>query len=1133
MQNDKEGLKLHHYSLPDFDINSLNEVFIQIRSAESFHPGERSFINIQPEEISNNSALFLIPSVYSAPFVVSVQLQNKHLFLSCSCNASHIKLCSHEAQALYNIFKRNELRFFFDPLEHNTQLKKHAAIYGLENETDLDSYFEVSYQNGKLQFKSLQKGLITIDGDNLSKFKDIFSDEPKSRHSISPLTSGPSLLLVLKQHKYYRQLNLQLALASHTQKGGLKNPVKEVKAIDYIWQTEQPAESKFFSAVQLFENSQTNEVSSSLLNGLKAIVKNPLNIGFHFHDAGISENLTSASLSSIQLGLAIDDLKISVLRDGNFYNITARAIINDSPVPLSDLKLVFDYFLEFNGQLHLLGSIKLIKLVQLFRQNDFRLTVHESKYEQFRTEFLLKLEDAVTVNYSYLQEATPKQLQENHFDEAPEKIIYITDSDPYVDIEPVMKYGNQEIAILSKRQIYSQGIKGDSFAVKRDSEAELKFIALISVQHALFAEQLEDGLSYFYLHKDRFLDEDWFLKAFDLWQRLGIQVYGFNKLRNNRLNQHKASISVQIQSGQNWFNVDLEVKYGSKRASLKKLKKAAKNRSKYVELDDGTLGILPAEWIDKFSTYFEAGEIIDDHFKIPKTNFSFIKERFEHEIIPQDVMQELDFLHSSFADFESIREVEPPVMLQGKLRDYQQQGLNWLNFLDDYNFGACLADDMGLGKTVQVLAFILLQKQKRGNSVNLLIVPTSLIFNWQQEIEKFAPSLNLLILHGGNRVYNPDSLNGYDIVISTYGTLLSDINYLKKYTFNYVILDESQNIKNPESQRYKAVRLLNSRNRIVLTGTPFENNTFDLYAQLSFACPGLLGSKHYFRDVYSTPIDKFKDSKRAIELQNLIKPFILRRTKKQVAPELPDKTEMVLYCEMQPEQRKVYENYEQEMRDYLSGINNDDISKSAIHVLRGLTRLRQICDSPLLLREPTLDHIGSAKIDALMEQISSKSSHHKILVFSQFVTMLDLIKTELNKLNIKHTYLTGSTKDRQKVVNEFQENNDIKVFLISLKAGGTGLNLTKADYVYLIDPWWNPSVENQAIDRIYRIGQKKNVVAVRMICPNTVEEKIQMLQQSKNELADNLIGSETDFFKSLSKEDLLALLSPTLALSLR
>ncbi len=432
---------------------------------------------------------------------------------------------------------------------------------------------------------------------------------------------------------------------------------------------------------------------------------------------------------------------------------------------------------------------------------------------------------------------------------------------------------------------------------------------------------------------------------------------------------------------------------------------------------------------------------------------------------------------------------------------------------------------MGLGKTLQVLAFILLQREKSPPGANLVVVPTSLVFNWLAEVEKFAPTLRVHVLHGADRHLDARIFDASDIVLTTYNTVVSDIRWLKEYRFNYVFLDEAQAIKNPDSQRYRAACLLQARNRVVITGTPVENNTYDLYGQLSFACPGLLGSRQHFQDQYAAPIDKFKDVKRAKALQRKINPFVLRRTKAQVAAELPAKTEMVLYCEMGAEQRRVYEACKQEYRAKLMGLLEEAPGKSSLHILQGLTKLRQICDAPALLREPEYYGSASAKLEALLEEISTKAPQHKILIFSQFVGMLNLIRRELDQRGIAYQYLTGQTRNRAAAVTAFQEDADVRVFLISLKAGGTGLNLTEADYVYLVDPWWNPAVENQAIDRSHRLGQTKKVVAVRLICPDTIEEKILKLQEAKRELAYELIKTDTALVKALTKQELLALFS--------
>jgi SNF2 family DNA or RNA helicase len=357
---------------------------------------------------------------------------------------------------------------------------------------------------------------------------------------------------------------------------------------------------------------------------------------------------------------------------------------------------------------------------------------------------------------------------------------------------------------------------------------------------------------------------------------------------------------------------------------------------------------------------------------------------------------------------------------------------------------------------------------------------------------------------------------------------LRDIEVLKKFHFNYAVLDESQTIKNPVSHRFKAACLINARNKIALTGTPIENSTFDLFAQMSFANLGFFGGAHKFREDYSIPIDKDGDEVIAGELNKLINPFVLRRTKEKVASELPDKTENIIFCEMENGQRRVYDAYRNEYRNrLLNKIEKDGIEKSKMMVLEALIRLRQICDSPVLLNSEEVTETQSVKIKEIVRHITEKTGRHKILIFSQFIKMLELIQNELTKINIEYEYLDGqsSSKQREQSVNNFQENENLRVFLISLKAGGTGLNLTAADYVYIVDPWWNPAVENQAIDRCHRIGQDKKVFAYRMICKDTVEEKIIALQDKKKKIAGDIIQTDESILKKLNKKDINELFS--------
>jgi non-specific serine/threonine protein kinase len=397
------------------------------------------------------------------------------------------------------------------------------------------------------------------------------------------------------------------------------------------------------------------------------------------------------------------------------------------------------------------------------------------------------------------------------------------------------------------------------------------------------------------------------------------------------------------------------------------------------------------------------------------------------------------------------------------------------------------------------------------------------MYNWQNEIGKFTPNISFYVHHGAGRSRDALASNEADVIITTYGTLRSDIKQFVEVAFDYVVLDESQAIKNPNSKVTKAAGLLKATNRLCLSGTPLQNNTFDIYAQMNFLNPGMLGSVEF-----SIPIDKFGEKEQKDHLRKLLYPFMLRRTKEQVAKDLPEKQEMVLFCEMGDEQRKIYEAFRNDYRDKILGVvDNQGIQKSQLTILQGLMKLRQICDSPSIIKDEEKFPNVSVKLEEIGREITENISNHKALVFSQFLGMLALIKERLTELGVDYEYFDGSSTvlERERAIQRFQNDESCRVFLISLKAGGVGLNLTAADYVYIVDPWWNPAVEQQAIDRTHRIGQTKNIFAYRMICTDTVEDKILKLQDRKRSLARELITDDEGFVKSLTREDVEYLFS--------
>ena len=659
---------------------------------------------------------------------------------------------------------------------------------------------------------------------------------------------------------------------------------------------------------------------------------------------------------------------------------------------------------------------------------------------------------------------------------------------------------------------------------RRDGEVEEQFIDFIRQQHPDFTYQTG---SFFYLSAEKVIQNGWLYTFYEALRLNQTRLFGVGTLKKFRQNPYPVEFRIRQSSGIDWFDLKVEVRFGDQSVALADVRKAILRKQNYVELKDGSLGMLPEAWVEQHAQLFRLGQVDDkkDTIRLSKRHFTIL-EHYRELISDPKLLKELDDKKEKLLNFQQIKKIKLPPNVKATLRPYQEEGYRWLNFLDEFGWGGCLADDMGLGKTLQMLTFLQAQKNKNPKGFHLVVMPKTLIFNWQAEAARFCPDLRLQVHTGTGRPKNADGFKDSDIVLTTYGAVRYDIDWLRTVPFEYVVLDESQAIKNPGSQIAKAVKLLKARNRLTMTGTPVENNTFDLYSQFDFLNPGFLGSEELFKNEYANPIDRQQDKTRAAELRRLIYPFLLKRTKEEVAKDLPDKTETVLYCEMGKQQRRVYEAFRDRYRDLIEGkIAEEGAEKSAFLILEGLLKLRQICDSPALIKTDEDYGHESAKLDEILREIEENASNHKIVIFSQFLGMLDLIRQRLERDRVPYEYLDGKTEDRAGRVQNFQGNENCRVFLMSLKAGGVGLNLTEADYVYLVDPWWNPAVEQQAIDRVHRIGQTKRVFAYRMICKDTVEEKILTLQDRKRALASELISTETGFLKKLTPTDILGLFS--------
>lgn len=605
----------------------------------------------------------------------------------------------------------------------------------------------------------------------------------------------------------------------------------------------------------------------------------------------------------------------------------------------------------------------------------------------------------------------------------------------------------------------------------------------------------------------------------------GYEVYGEEEITSLQVNRAAPRLSLTVSSGIDWFDVRAVVSFNDLEVSLTEIRKALKKREKYVKLADGSVGVIPQDWLDKFKHLFEMTEETDDGMRLSMSQIMLLDDALsgaDSANVDAELRRRIDRLK----DFTQIKSKPLPEGFVGEMRQYQKVGYDWLHFLHDYEFGGCLADDMGIGKTVQALVFLLsLKENGHAKRANIIVMPRSILGNWEREAARFTPTMRVLVHADLDRGQDVAQFDNYDLILTTYGVLRRDIDILGKYRFHYALLDESQAVKNPLCHTARAVRSIRSDHRLVLTGTPVENSTSELWSQFAFLNPGMLGSLDYFKREFVSPIERRQDAEAERTLRQLVFPFVLRRTKEQVAPELPLKTERIVYCDMEPSQRKIYDLQRDKYRALLLGmIEEGGMNSARMKVLEGLLRLRQICNHPKLVDKAAKDE--SAKMEVLLESLETLvAERHKALVFSQFTQMLKLVRSELDKRNIPYLYLDGQTKNRQELVDRFQEDDTVPFFLISLKAGGVGLNLTAADYVIHIDPWWNPAVERQASDRTHRIGQEKPVFVNKLISRDSVEEKMLELQNRKRELVDKLITTESSFFKSLTAEDVQELFS--------
>jgi non-specific serine/threonine protein kinase len=1078
--------------------------------------------------------------------------EERNLDTSCNCNSeTKYPLCVHKAIVLLQLLNNYGATFFDSISNRDREKNKLLALYGYSTDDDLEGKFEFTFRDGKPFLRVLDPSIKRVVAPPAETRKPIFAPVQKE---------------VLVEEKVPDTLQYQ-KLGVVLRYDAQQYPFVQVEAIkgepdeaqkQFTGKAERLDLTKFVNTEDLNEDDKM--LIQHLRKLLPAEVTRYLNRNSPF--SGIWENIiqqhnddlpeetrsliieyllpkykklfsevsesnfafvlpakktfVTANLEQAVLSNQYIQPQFTVAHNNNMYEVRCSIKLLNAVVSLEENAIASPLVFQHENTFYLWQKAEDVLLAERFL-NDGKITITEENWNRQLAEFILPLTKNYDVQFIGIQKEEVKNIR-------PEMRLMIKEKGDYLVFQPFFNYNGYDVRPDDKERIIIP-MAGKLVIIHRNDEAEKMLTKKIENLHSSFIHT--DDKNSLALRGTDVLKNNWFFLFADAVKEMNVPVYGFDALKKFRFNTAKPSTKIFISSNTDWFDAKIDIHFGDQKITVADVKKALQNKQQFVPLADGTLGILPEDWIRRYSMLFAVGEGKASNIKLSKYHFGVIEELYAQRN-EEELFFKLEEKYERLKEHHTVKQIDPPEHLQNVLRPYQVSGFQWLNYLNEVSWGGILADDMGLGKTVQALSFLHHYKTTTGKLRALVVCPTTLMFNWENEIKKFTPSLSWYIHHGATRSQQLSLYESADIVITTYGTLRSDIQLFTTYEFDYVILDESQAIKNPQSKVTKAATLLNAKTRLCMSGTPLQNNTFDMYAQMNFLNPGMLGSMEFFRQEFAIPIDKFGEKEQKEHLRKLLYPFILRRTKEQVAKDLPEKSEMILFCEMSDEQRKIYDAYRNDYRDKILGtVEDKGVAKSQLTILQGLMKLRQICDSPAIINDEEKYPNISVKLDELGREISENIGNHKALVFSQFLGMLALIKEKMKELEIDYEYFDGSTSapDREKAIQRFQNDENCRVFLISLKAGGVGLNLTAADYVYIVDPWWNPAVEQQAIDRTHRIGQTKNIFAYRMICKDTVEDKILKLQERKRALAAELITDDTTFVKSLTKEDVEYLFS--------
>jgi SNF2 family DNA or RNA helicase len=1104
---------------------------------------------VRPVEIKKPQLLFHYVETNKVVYSIDIIYDGKDGFTThCTCKQKQHPICEHIASCFFYLNNRYDQFYFNQFRDYTEEQNKYLQRYGLTlNDPEAKDFEWAINWNGVLVLKKVPSYIIpegrndffedmkkSILGENNSTYTAIRPRLPKTTlidYEIGFLlnfTSTKHIALEFEPVFVYHKKNglsfKRLSLNKESNWPYLQSLSDDV--YDTIHQFSDKSILRWLATNggsnltnhgnpwSYFQVSDLSKIRKRYIELFQKIW--PMLCEWPYVYTLRSGTFSNKNICPVKLSKDTVQPTFSMLADNRFINLQCSVTLPERKAEIQKIFILKNLLFEIDDVLYLPPSVDSLNIIGKFDNGLLKFPLAEIK--NVIKNILTPLREKYSVEMKGLSNV-------EYVDLEPQPRIMLSELDnQHLMIQPQFVYDDTIINYDTEHEQIEEA-DGKTKVIKRNKPEEVKVYEYLRSLHPKFSGQRNN--QYYYLPFNEVMTNGWFLQAVQQLQTSGLPVFGLQELKKFKYNLNKPKFDIKSSNGVDWFDLKISVSWGDQEVNFKDLKKALISRQDTILLDDGTLGLIPEEWLKQYTPLMKLSSENNGSLRISKLHYALLDD-INDQLDSEEVKKEIAEKKQRLLQYDTIQAAPLSKEVNATLRPYQLSGFNWLQALDSLGWGGCLADDMGLGKTLQTITFLQYLKEQKPGCTHLVVCPTSLIFNWEAELQKFCPSLKHHTYYGLQRTFDDDHFEQFDVILTTYGMVRNDFEHLQKFSWHYIILDESQTIKNPDALVTKAVQNLKAVNKLILSGTPVQNNTFDLYAQFTFLNPGLLGTREFFKNEFAHPIDKHGDKEKAAQLRRMIYPFILRRTKEQVAVDLPDKTEMILWCNMDKRQRYVYDEYKEYYRTMLlQKIDEEGLAKAGIYVLEGLLRLRQICDHPALLKDKNVSATDSVKIDELMREVQENTGEHKLLIFSQFTEMLSLIRDELVKNNIRFCYLDGSiaADKRKDQVHQFQGDASIKIFLISLKAGGVGLNLTSADYVYLVDPWWNPAAEQQAIDRTHRIGQTKKIFAYKMICKDSVEEKILQLQEKKKILATELVSEDSGFVKKLTVDDIKYLFS--------